>query len=69
MKRVEIFLKFSSFLFYLVFSSNAFALGVGSTKDFLAIGVHQLAAQKEARFDTLDNGENYENVKPGLTQI
>ena len=48
MKRVEIFLKFSSFLFYLVFSSNAFALGVGSTKDFLAIGVHQLSAQKEA---------------------
>ena len=69
MKRVEIFLKFSLFLFYLVFSGNAFALGVGSTKDFLAIGVHQLSAQKEARFDTLDNGENYENVKPGLTQI
>jgi hypothetical protein len=71
MKKFEIFFKFVSILslFYFVFSSNAFALGIGSTKDFLAIGVHQLAAQKEARFDTLENGENYENVKPGLTQI
>ena len=71
MKRVKTFFKFFLILslFYFVFSSNTFALGIGSTKDFLAVGMHQLAAQKEARFDTLDNGENYENVKPGLTQI
>ena len=56
-------------LFYFILSGHSFAIGIGSTKNFLAIGVHQLAAQKVARFNTLDNGNNYENMKPGLTQI
>ena len=56
-------------LLYFSFSGYTFAVGVGSTENFLVIGTHQLAAQKVARFDTLDNGNNYENVKPGITQI
>ena len=56
-------------LLYFILSGHSFAIGIGSTKNFLAVGVHQLAAQKVARFNTLDNGNNYENMKPGLTQI
>jgi hypothetical protein len=51
--------------FLLGFVGDGFALD----DDYLSIGVHQLAAQKTARFEDLENGNSYKNEKPGLTQI
>lgn len=77
MKKVDellkLFMIFSLSCF--VFSGNTHAFGLinqnstGSHRDFLSFGIHKLAAQKEARFQTLDNGANYENMKPAITQV
>jgi len=62
-------------LFSFVFSGITLAVGlvnqgsIGSYEDYLAFGINKLSAQKEARFDTLDNGNNHENMKPAITQI